>query len=233
MSERESFPSQSGGTPNCQPSGQDAVSVAAWTLTATWQFTRAPRAPQYWRAAPAEIRPHLGIDTSSMTGLLQGCCLFPSGSCSLDHRLGRFTLAVQHQAPQTTRIPPPLIPPRQRPEHGPVRASDRGACRGRAPAGADGRERDPRRLGPSSRVQAALRAVPRHRFVPEAPLETAYDDEIAVTTVREDGGAVVSSVSAPWLQADMAEQLRLEPGTPRRRRGPGWWRRAEPHRREG
>ncbi|MFJ4609612.1 methyltransferase, FxLD system [Streptomyces griseus] len=65
---------------------------------------------------------------------------------------------------------------------------------------------------PSSRVQAALRAVPRHRFVPEAPLETAYDDEIAVATVREDGGAVVSSVSAPWLQADMAEQLRLEPG---------------------
>ncbi|MEU5136870.1 methyltransferase, FxLD system [Streptomyces californicus] len=65
---------------------------------------------------------------------------------------------------------------------------------------------------PSSRVQAALRAVPRHRFVPEAPLETAYDDEIAVATVREAGGRVVSSVSAPWLQADMAEQLHLEPG---------------------
>ncbi|MFI7325296.1 methyltransferase, FxLD system [Streptomyces rubiginosohelvolus] len=65
---------------------------------------------------------------------------------------------------------------------------------------------------PSPRVQAALRAVPRHRFLPEAPLATAYDDEIAVATVREDSGAVVSSVSAPWLQADMAEQLRLEPG---------------------
>lgn len=65
---------------------------------------------------------------------------------------------------------------------------------------------------PSPRVQAALRAVPRHRFLPEAPLTTAYDDEIAVATVREDSGAIVSSVSAPWLQADMAEQLRLEPG---------------------
>ncbi|MFJ1954554.1 methyltransferase, FxLD system [Streptomyces microflavus] len=65
---------------------------------------------------------------------------------------------------------------------------------------------------PSPRVQAALRAVPRHRFLPEAPLATAYDDEIAVATVREDSGAVVSSVSAPWLQADMAEQLSLEPG---------------------
>ncbi|MGW7587643.1 methyltransferase, FxLD system [Streptomyces rubiginosohelvolus] len=65
---------------------------------------------------------------------------------------------------------------------------------------------------PSPQVQAALRAVPRHRFLPEAPLASAYDDEIAVATVREDSGAVVSSVSAPWLQADMAEQLRLEPG---------------------
>lgn len=65
---------------------------------------------------------------------------------------------------------------------------------------------------PSPRVQAALRAVPRHRFLPEASLRAAYDDEIAVATVREDSGAVVSSVSAPWLQADMAEQLRLEPG---------------------
>lgn len=65
---------------------------------------------------------------------------------------------------------------------------------------------------PSPRVQAALREVPRHRFVPETPLETAYDDDLAVATVREETGRVVSSVSAPWLQADMAEQLRLEPG---------------------
>ncbi|MFE7625248.1 methyltransferase, FxLD system [Streptomyces sp. NPDC057509] len=66
---------------------------------------------------------------------------------------------------------------------------------------------------PSPAVRAALREVPRHRFVPEAPLETAYDDDLAVVTVREDPGTAVSSVSAPWLQADMAERLRPEPGS--------------------
>ncbi|MFF3767345.1 methyltransferase, FxLD system [Streptomyces sp. NPDC001922] len=65
---------------------------------------------------------------------------------------------------------------------------------------------------PSSRVQAALREVPRHRFVPEVPLETAYHDDLAVVTVRESPETALSSVSAAWLQADMAEQLRLEPG---------------------
>ena len=65
---------------------------------------------------------------------------------------------------------------------------------------------------PSPRVQAALRAVSRHRFVPEAPLETAYHDDLAVVTVRESAETALSSVSAAWLQADMIEQLRLEPG---------------------
>ncbi|MFE2092080.1 methyltransferase, FxLD system [Streptomyces sp. NPDC059460] len=65
---------------------------------------------------------------------------------------------------------------------------------------------------PSPRVQAALREVPRHRFVPEAPLETAYHDNLAVVTVRESPQTALSSVSAAWLQADMIEQLRLEPG---------------------
>lgn len=65
---------------------------------------------------------------------------------------------------------------------------------------------------PSPRVQAALREVPRHRFVPEAPLETAYDDDLAVVTVRESPETALSSVSAAWLQADMIEQLQLEPG---------------------
>ncbi|MFJ3590784.1 methyltransferase, FxLD system [Streptomyces sp. NPDC090231] len=65
---------------------------------------------------------------------------------------------------------------------------------------------------PSARVRAALRAVPRHRFVPEVPLATAYHDDHAVVTVREAPGTAVSSVSASWLQADMAGQLRLEPG---------------------
>jgi hypothetical protein len=43
------------------------VSVAAWTLTATWQFARFPTAPQYWRATPTDAVPHLGNDTSSIT----------------------------------------------------------------------------------------------------------------------------------------------------------------------
>ncbi|MFC8943989.1 methyltransferase, FxLD system [Streptomyces rochei] len=65
---------------------------------------------------------------------------------------------------------------------------------------------------PSPRVQAALREVPRHRFVPETQLETAYHDDLAVVTVRESPQTALSSVSAAWLQADMIEQLRLEPG---------------------
>lgn len=65
---------------------------------------------------------------------------------------------------------------------------------------------------PSPRVQAALHEVPRHRFLPEAALETAYHDDLAVVTVRESPESAVSSVSAAWLQADMIEQLRLEPG---------------------
>ncbi|MFF2965064.1 methyltransferase, FxLD system [Streptomyces sp. NPDC057963] len=65
---------------------------------------------------------------------------------------------------------------------------------------------------PSLRVQSALREVPRHRFVPEAPLETAYDDDLAVLTARDSSGTALSSVSAPWLQADMIESLQLEPG---------------------
>ncbi|MGY3061158.1 methyltransferase of FxLD system [Streptomyces sp. TE3672] len=66
---------------------------------------------------------------------------------------------------------------------------------------------------PSPRVQAALREVPRHRFVPEAPLETAYHDDLAVVTVRDSPRTALSSVSAAWLQAHMIEELRLEPGT--------------------
>ncbi|MFI6687973.1 methyltransferase, FxLD system [Streptomyces sp. NPDC050485] len=65
---------------------------------------------------------------------------------------------------------------------------------------------------PSPRVQAALLEVPRHRFIPEASLTEAYHDDLAVVTVRQSPQTALSSVSAAWLQADMAEQLRLEPG---------------------
>ncbi|WP_405893403.1 methyltransferase, FxLD system [Streptomyces sp. NBC_01527] len=64
----------------------------------------------------------------------------------------------------------------------------------------------------SAAVQEALRTVPRHRFAPEADLKTAYDDDLAVVTRRDENGRATSSVSAAWLQADMAEQLQLKPG---------------------
>jgi protein-L-isoaspartate(D-aspartate) O-methyltransferase len=54
--------------------------------------------------------------------------------------------------------------------------------------------------------------VPRHRFTPGSPLTTAYDDNLAVVTRRDEDGQPTSSVSAAWLQADMIESLHLEPG---------------------
>lgn len=36
---------------------------------------------------------------------------------TLGHRLDRLAPAIEHQAPPITLTPPPLIPPRQRPEH--------------------------------------------------------------------------------------------------------------------
>ncbi|MEN1889002.1 methyltransferase, FxLD system [Streptomyces mirabilis] len=65
---------------------------------------------------------------------------------------------------------------------------------------------------PSTPVQEALGTVPRHRFTPESPLAAAYDDNLAVITRRDQDGQATSSVSAAWLQADMIESLRLEPG---------------------
>ncbi|MEU3991760.1 methyltransferase, FxLD system [Streptomyces platensis] len=65
---------------------------------------------------------------------------------------------------------------------------------------------------PSAAVQGALSTVPRHRFTPESTLRIAYDDDLAVVTSRDETGTAVSSVSAPWLQADMIEKLRPDPG---------------------
>ncbi|SDU37803.1 methyltransferase, FxLD system [Jiangella alkaliphila] len=63
----------------------------------------------------------------------------------------------------------------------------------------------------SERVAAAVAAVPRHLFAPEASLAAAYADDIVVTK-RDPRGAATSSVSAPWLQALMLEQAGIEPG---------------------
>ncbi|MEU6997313.1 methyltransferase, FxLD system [Nonomuraea sp. NPDC046570] len=61
------------------------------------------------------------------------------------------------------------------------------------------------------RVAEAFATVPRHVFVPGESLETAYADEVVVTK-RDRRGIVVSSVSAPQIQAVMLEQARLAPG---------------------
>jgi len=59
-------------------------------------------------------------------------------------------------------------------------------------------------------VAEALLAVPRHVFVPEVPLETAYRDE-AIVTQRDADGVPISSSSQPTIMALMLDQLGLAP----------------------
>ncbi|RPK92320.1 methyltransferase, FxLD system [Streptomyces sp. ADI98-10] len=63
----------------------------------------------------------------------------------------------------------------------------------------------------SAAVESAFRTVPRHAFAPEVPLPSAYADDIVATRHRDDG-TTTSSISAPWLQADMLEAARIQPG---------------------
>lgn len=63
----------------------------------------------------------------------------------------------------------------------------------------------------SERVEAALRVVPRHVFVPDVPLEQAYADE-AVYTKHDDTGVSISAASQPTIVAMMLEQLQPQPG---------------------
>jgi protein-L-isoaspartate(D-aspartate) O-methyltransferase len=60
-------------------------------------------------------------------------------------------------------------------------------------------------------VAAALLAVPRHVFVTDVPLETAYSDE-AIVTKRDADGVPISSSSQPTIMALMLDQLDLAPG---------------------
>ncbi|WP_020390669.1 methyltransferase, FxLD system [Kribbella catacumbae] len=61
------------------------------------------------------------------------------------------------------------------------------------------------------RVEAAFRAVPRHLFVPQVPLEIAYTDDV-VLMKRNQAGVAISSVSQPTVVALMLEQADLQPG---------------------
>ncbi len=63
----------------------------------------------------------------------------------------------------------------------------------------------------SASVEMAMRAVPRHLFVPGVPVEDAYADE-AIVTHRDAEGVAVSSASAPGVVAGMLDQLDVQPG---------------------
>ncbi|MDP9866586.1 MULTISPECIES: methyltransferase, FxLD system [Streptosporangium] len=65
--------------------------------------------------------------------------------------------------------------------------------------------------GISRAVAGALRAVPRHVFLPEVPPHTAYRDD-AIVTKRDAEGRPISSSSQPAIMALMLDQLGLEPG---------------------
>ncbi|MFK4087189.1 methyltransferase, FxLD system [Kribbella sp. NPDC020789] len=60
-------------------------------------------------------------------------------------------------------------------------------------------------------VEAALRATPRHLFVPDVPLTEAYKDD-AVYTKQDASGASISAASQPTIVAMMLEQLQAKPG---------------------
>ncbi len=63
----------------------------------------------------------------------------------------------------------------------------------------------------SAAIEAALRAVPRHRFIPEVSLREAYADE-AVVIKRGADGLAMSSLSQPTMVAIMLDQLDVHPG---------------------
>lgn len=61
-------------------------------------------------------------------------------------------------------------------------------------------------------VAEAFARVPREKFAPEASLAAAYSVRDVVITKRDAAGRATSSVSAPWLQAEMIEAARLTSG---------------------
>lgn len=62
------------------------------------------------------------------------------------------------------------------------------------------------------RVLAAVRAVPRHLFVPGATLDDAYNPALAVITRRDAAGNSLSCASVPSLVGAMLEQLAVRGG---------------------
>jgi protein-L-isoaspartate(D-aspartate) O-methyltransferase len=62
----------------------------------------------------------------------------------------------------------------------------------------------------SPAVEEAFRAVPRHLFLPDVPVERAYADEAVAVQVVD--GVATSSASQPSMMAIMLEQLDIRPG---------------------
>jgi protein-L-isoaspartate(D-aspartate) O-methyltransferase len=64
----------------------------------------------------------------------------------------------------------------------------------------------------SEPVRRAFLAVPRHVFVPDAPVDEAYGADRAIPTHFDARGVSVSSSSAPSIMAIMLELLGVAPG---------------------
>ncbi|MGH4017764.1 MAG: methyltransferase, FxLD system [Pseudonocardiaceae bacterium] len=64
----------------------------------------------------------------------------------------------------------------------------------------------------SNSVEQALRAVPRHLFVPEASIEDAYANRAITTKPGGPGGRPASCASVPTVVAMMLGQLDAQPG---------------------
>jgi protein-L-isoaspartate(D-aspartate) O-methyltransferase len=65
----------------------------------------------------------------------------------------------------------------------------------------------------SPAVEAAFRAVPRARFTPlGTPLDVVYNPSDSVAIKTDEHGVIISSVSAPFIQAQMIEQADISSG---------------------
>ncbi|GAA4185752.1 hypothetical protein GCM10022252_16680 [Streptosporangium oxazolinicum] len=65
----------------------------------------------------------------------------------------------------------------------------------------------------AAQVEAAFRVVPRHAFVPDGtPMEATYNADESVAIKKDERGVLISSTSAPFLQARMIEQAGIQPG---------------------